>query len=169
MILFQYSCCLFAVILTATQAAQTLSSPQPPDSSEISTNQVDLQGEGLSPNQFNFFPGPAESDPNTLQDSPQESTLLFNGKDGITNVLSPLGIPIPNIFPNWFPEFPDPEGILRWLKKPKRPDCDNGQFLFCCQLGPRRPLLDPNTPYESAERMAESQTRIRECVPCRLN
>lgn len=153
-------------MLTATEAAQTLSSPQLQDSSEISTNQVDLQGEGLSPNQFNLFPGPAESDPNTLLDSPQNCALLF---DGISNVLPPLGIPIPDIFPNGFPEFPDPEGILRWLNKPKRPDCDNGKLLFCCQLGPPKPLLDPNTPYESAERMAERQTRMREYVPCKLN
>lgn len=161
MILLQSSCYLFAFILTATQAAQTLSSPQLQDSSEISTNQVDLQGEGLSPNQFNLFPSLAKSDPNTLLDSPQNCVLLF---DGIANVLPPLGIPIPDVLPNGFPEFPDPEGILRWLNKPKRPDCDNGKFLFCCQLGPPRPLLDPNTPYESAERMAERQTRMRVCV-----
>lgn len=162
MILFQYSCGIFAIILSLTEAAQTLS-----DSSEISTNQVDLQGGGLSPNQFNLFPGSAEPDPSTLLDSSQDSALLFDGNDGVTNVLPPLGIPAPDIFPNGFPKFIDPDGILRWLNKPKRPDCDNGKFLFCCQLGPPRPLLDPNTPYESAERMAERQTRMRECVPCK--
>lgn len=144
MVLTQYSCFLFAFILPATQAAQTISS-----------------------NQFNLFPGPAELDINTPLDSSQDSASLFDGNDGVTNVLPSLDIPVPDIIPNGFPKFIDPEGILRWLNKPKRPDCDNGKFLFCCQLGPPRPLLDPSTPYESEERMVERQRRMRECVPCK--
>lgn len=167
MFLFQYCYCLFAFTLSATEAAQPLSSPELEDSFEISTNQVDLQGGGLSPNQFNLLPRPAEPDISTLVDSSQDSALLSDGNDGVTSVLPPLGNPIPDIFPNGIPQFIDPEGILRWLKEPKRPDCDNGKYLFCCQLGPARPLLGPNTPIESAERMAERQTRMRECVPCK--
>lgn len=144
MILTQYSCCLFAFILSAALAARTLSSDQ-----------------------FNLFPGPVEPDINKSLDGSQDSALLFDGNDGVTDVLPPLGIPIPDIFPAGFPKFIDPEGILRWLNKPKRSDCDNGKFLFCCQLGPPRPLLNPSTPYESPERMAERQTRMRECVPCK--
>lgn len=144
MILTQYSYCLFAFVLSAALAEQRLSS-----------------------NQFNLFPGPAEPDIKNSLDGSQDSALLFDGNDGVTNVLPPLGNPLRDIFPYGFPEFPDPEGILRWLFKPKRPDCDNGKFLFCCQLGPPRPLLDPNTPFESPERMAERQTRMRECVPCK--
>ncbi|MCJ1342286.1 hypothetical protein MMC31_000467, partial [Peltigera leucophlebia] len=131
MILFQHSCCLFAFILSATQAAQTLSSAQLQESSDISTNQVDLQGEGLSPNQFNLFPGSAEPETNSLLGSSQDSALLFDGDDGVTNVLPSLGIPVPDIFPNGFPKFIDPEGILRWLNKPEKPDCDNA---FGCYL-----------------------------------
>lgn len=167
MSLFRRSCYLLAFILPVTQTAQTLSSPQLQGSSDILSNQVDLQGEGLSPTQFNLFPGPAEPDNNNLLDSSQNSALLFDGDNGVTNVLPPLGIPIPDIFPNGFPKFIDPDGILRWLNKPKKPDCDNGKSLFCCQLGPPRPLVDPKIPYETAERMAERQTRMRECVPCK--
>lgn len=152
MLLTQFSSsCLFLFNLlsaSATQAAQTLSS-----------------------NQFNLFPGPAELDIKTPPlDKSQDSALLFDGNDGVTDpVLPTFDIPVPDIFPNSFPHFIDPDSILRWLTKPKMSDCDAGKCLFCCRLGPPRPLLDPNTPYESAERMVERQTRMRECVPCKLN
>lgn len=154
-----YSCCLFAfayiILSTATLATtQTLSSS--------------------SGDQFGLLPGSTEPEPqpeiNTslLDGSSQESALLVDyGDDGVTNVLPPLNIPVPDIFPIRFPKFIDPTGLLRWLRKPQKSNCDNGKSLFCCQLGPPRPLLDPNTPYESPERLAERQTRMRECVPCK--
>ena len=156
------SCCLFAfsVILLSTAVLATTQTPS------------------SSGDQIGLFPGSAEPEPipepeinPSLLDGSrsQESALLFNGggDDGETNVIPPLDIPIPDIFPNGFPKFFDPEGLLRWLNKPKKSDCDNGKSLFCCQLGPPRPLLDLNTPYESPERLAERQTRMRECVPCK--
>lgn len=88
------SCCLFAfsIILLSTAALAT-------------TETLSSSG-----GQFGLFPGSAEPEPipeteinTSLLDGSQsqESALLLdNGRnDGVTNVIPPLNIPLPDIFP----------------------------------------------------------------------
>lgn len=133
-------------------------------------NQIDLQPGNLSPNLLSSFSVSAGADINTPSDNSQNSALLFDDPEGggATDLSPSFPAPLLDFFPNGLPKF-DPNGVIRWFKRPTEPKCDNGKFAFCCQQGPaqfqrsRKGGVAPPT----AEQRAEHAQRLRKCRNCK--
>ena len=187
MIVFRYS---YYLLVSALLAVVVLSFPQLPESTlrgisdwavnpgAVSNDAIDgiqgsliasgdLQGQNLWHSDSDFLSQLGEYDTNILPDEPKDSVALFDGNDGVTNVVpqtfpSPLRI----FFPDGLPKF-DPEGVIRWFTEPKEPSCDDGKFAFCCQMGPPAFQQRKNYPTATDERKQEVKRRLRKCRNCK--
>lgn len=190
MILFQSFCYLIVSVLSAVEV---LSSPQFQDSAlsgdpdgALTTpgavpgdvtnwNQGSLIASG-SPQGQNLWPGDSNlllsdqggSDTNILPDVPKDSALLFDGNDGVTNVVPTFPSPLRIFFPDGLPQL-DLDGVIRWFTEPHQPLCDSGKFAFCCQQGPPAFQQRKDKPPATQERKEEVKRRLRKCRICKSN
>lgn len=62
---------------------------------------------------------------------------FLDGKDGLTDVLPKFNFPpdLFQLFKEAIPKF-DLNGVLDWFTHPEPPQCEDGKFAFCSELGP---------------------------------
>lgn len=131
-------------------------------------NSIDLEASNIWPNTLTSASASTGADSKSSSYNSQNTALLTDGDaGGVTDVLPSFPAPLIDFFPNGLPKF-DPDGVIRWFKRPTRPICDTGKFAFCCQKGPaqlyrsRKPGAAPPT----AEQIAENAQRLRKCRNC---
>lgn len=142
----------------------TLSDGKPND---ITFDQTHLEGDNFLPSQSNLIsasvPG-AEINKQPTENSQDSALLPWDGNDGVLNFIpKPPSLSLPS-FPNINQVF---ENMIEGGVRPEEPDCDDGLFSFCCELGPPNSHIRKGT---SANRILEIEAirkqRLRECVKC---
>lgn len=127
----------------------------------------DLQGQIFLQDKSDSLSQQSGFDTNIPTDKSEDSVVLFDGNDGVTNVAPPnFPNPLRVLFPGGLPEF-DPYGIIRWFTEPTEPLCDHDKFAFCCQMGPPKFIQRTGYPIATDEQKQEVQRRMRKCRQCK--
>lgn len=136
---------------------------------EITFDQTDGEGDNFLPSQSTLIsasvsiPG-AETNKGPAENSQDSALLPGDENDGVTNL-------IPNLPSLSLPSLPNANQIFDSIMKggiqPEEPDCDDGLFSFCCELGPPRTKIKKGTPEDRVlEIGVERKQRLRKCVKC---
>lgn len=149
-------------------AAQSDSdTPSDEKPNDITFDQTHLEGDNLLPSQSSLIlasvPG-AEINKQPADNSHDSALLPWDGNGEAPDL-------IPNLPSLSLPSFPDAwkafENIMKGGVWPEEPDCDDGLFSFCCELGPPRSKIKKGASADSIlEIQAEKKQRLRRCVKC---
>lgn len=134
---------------------------------DITFDQTHLEGDDFLPSQSTLISASvtgAEINKQPTDNSQDSAFLPWDGNDGVPDFLpKPPSLSLPS-FPNINQVF---ENVIKGGVRPEEPDCDDGLFSFCCELGPPDLRIKKGT---SANRILEIEAirkqRLRECVKC---